>query len=152
VNKALSALRSYQARIRTQVELLTTRIGASIQKPVDATLVINYFAFDTMAELTFSRSFNMLTTGEMSDVMRIVHRGQRILGVFSHIPWIYNIAARVPGFITRQFAAVTNKMIRERRKVANGASPLPPIPFFSRIDTPCSERTDLTSTPAVFYR
>ncbi|KAH0536694.1 hypothetical protein FGG08_006460 [Glutinoglossum americanum] len=116
------ALRSYQSRIRTQVDLLIARIKelssppSSPQTPVNATQEINYFAFDLMADLTFSHSFNMLTTGEMNDIMRIVHRGQRILGVFSHIPWIYNIAARVPGFITRQFAEATNRMIKERRK------------------------------------
>ena len=87
------------------------------QKPVDVTQEVNYFSFDVMADLTFSRSFNMLTTGEMNDVMRIVHRAQRLLGIFSHIPWIYNIIARVPGFISKQFAAVTNRMILERRKV-----------------------------------
>ncbi|KAH0555724.1 hypothetical protein GP486_006331, partial [Trichoglossum hirsutum] len=117
------ALRSYQTRIRAQVELLTARIKASASSsppslnPVDATQVIMYFSFDVMADLTFSHSFDLLTKGEMNDVMEIVHKSQRILGVFSHIPWIYNIATRVPGFISRRFAAVTNRMIQERRKI-----------------------------------
>lgn len=89
---------------------LVTRIGKSTT-PVDIVHHASILAFSVMMTLTFSLS---PTEEEAIRIIRTVRKSQRVLGVFSNIPWIYRIATLIPGFISHEFAAMTNEIIQKR--------------------------------------
>lgn len=50
-----------------------------------------------MGELAFGQSFDMLKTGEKHEAIKLLHEGQRPLGIFGSMPWLMMIMMRIPG-------------------------------------------------------
>ncbi|OAL56028.1 cytochrome P450 [Pyrenochaeta sp. DS3sAY3a] len=91
------ALKSYEERIQTYtlqlLHAITERKGSSM----NMTDWFSFYSFDVMADLAFGKSFNMLLTGEAHFVLNILRKGQAMSGVFSAMPWFFNLLSRIPG-------------------------------------------------------
>src|ERR1700710_798635 len=65
-------------------------------QPIDFSLWFNYYAFDVMGDLAFGKSFGMLRTGTTHFALKMLHNGQRPLGVLGPVPWAFMIMISLP--------------------------------------------------------
>ena len=93
----LAAIDSYEARAVSFANVLVDQLKSFGGKPLNSSLWFNYYSFDVMGELAFGQSFDMLKTGEKHNAIKLLHEGQRPLGIFSPMPWLMMIMMRIPG-------------------------------------------------------
>jgi cytochrome P450 len=97
VADSVQALKSYEERIQTYTLQLLHAITERKGSPMNMTDWFSFYSFDVMADLAFGKSFNMLLTGEAHFVLNILRKGQAMSGVFSAMPWFFNLLSRIPG-------------------------------------------------------
>ncbi|KAK8107523.1 cytochrome P450 [Apiospora kogelbergensis] len=56
-----------------------------------------YLSFDIMGEAGFGKDFGGLANGQEHPAIKGVHDHMAILSIASHVPWLLNIASRIPG-------------------------------------------------------
>ncbi|KAL2065841.1 hypothetical protein VTL71DRAFT_3511 [Oculimacula yallundae] len=94
---SMKALDSYESRVTSFANDLVTQLKSFGGKPLNSSLWFNYYSFDVMGELAFGQSFDMLKTGEKHNAIKLLHEGQRPLGIFSPMPWLMMIMMQIPG-------------------------------------------------------
>jgi hypothetical protein len=57
----------------------------------------NYYSFDVMGDMAFGQSFDMLITGNASYLLKQVHTDMKMIGLFSHLTWLFPFFKRIPG-------------------------------------------------------
>ncbi|KAK6957361.1 hypothetical protein Daesc_000145 [Daldinia eschscholtzii] len=90
-NKALAI---YEERVVEYAETLAAQIEKlSLEdSPVNVSDWFYWFTFDVMGEFAFARSFGMLKDKRWHFAVRLLRRAMSLLGPFSPVPWIAQIA------------------------------------------------------------
>lgn len=89
-------LQQYIPRITEKADLFISQIEKQ-QKAIDATAWSSYLSFDIMGEAGFGKDFGGLANGQEHPAIKGVHDHMAILSIASHVPWLLNIASRIPG-------------------------------------------------------
>jgi hypothetical protein len=89
-------LQTYVPRIASTVDLFVSQV-AKQNGPIDATAWTNFLSFDIMGKVGFGKDFGGVAKGEEHPAIKGVHDHMNILGIVSHLPWLLNIASRIPG-------------------------------------------------------
>jgi hypothetical protein len=55
---------------------------------------VNFYSFDVMGDIGFSRSFGMLEKGEEDAMIKLLHKSLEPMSVFGQIPWALNLITR----------------------------------------------------------
>ncbi|EKG20298.1 Cytochrome P450 [Macrophomina phaseolina MS6] len=92
---AIKALNTYEPRIADKVNQFISQ--ASKIKIMDATAWSMYLSFDIMGDVGFGKDFGGIARGTEHPAIQGIHSHMEILGVGSHMPWLLNIASRIPG-------------------------------------------------------
>ena len=92
-----TALTSYEERILYQAQQLNNVILEFPRNTVNITKWFEFFGFDTMGDIAFGKSLNMLRTGQSHFAVDIHRAGAAILGPIAPIPWMFRILFSVPG-------------------------------------------------------
>lgn len=91
-----------------------------VKGPVNITEYFNYYMWDSMGDVAFSKSFNMLPThGKQDKFMRITLASQFGVAIFGHIPYMIAILDLIP-FLNREykeFMAWCEELVVERKQV-----------------------------------
>jgi cytochrome P450 len=113
------ALREYEPRINRHSYTLMSQLKEEAKKPsVRISDWVNYYSFDVMGDIGFSRSFGMLEEGKEDKLIEAVHKSMMPVSILSHANWALNILVRTVGSHEMlQFMAWTSKVLRERKKV-----------------------------------
>jgi len=116
-----SALRSYENRILKYSGQLVDAISRQPGKPLDLTKWFNYYSFDVMGDLAFGKSFDMLNTGKEHAFLKLVHKGQSPVGVFTPVPWAALILKDLPFAMQtfHKFLTWCELLVEERKKVCD---------------------------------
>ena len=86
------ALREYEPRLNRHALALMTRLKEEAQNSsVRVTNWVNFYSFDVMGDIGFSRSFGMLEKGEEDAMITLLHKSLEPMSVFGHIPWALNL-------------------------------------------------------------
>lgn len=64
---------------------------------MDVSRWFNYYSFDVMGDLSFGKSFNMLVDGRDAYVLKEVHGFLKMVGLFTHLTWMFPLFKRTPG-------------------------------------------------------
>ncbi|KAI8633186.1 cytochrome P450 [Xylariaceae sp. FL1651] len=100
----------YQERVAEYARTLVSRIEelAHQEAPVDLTDWFYWFTWDVMGEFAFARSFDMLKNEQWHFAPLLLRRAMRLLGPFSPVPWLAQIAFRIAPwmFIVRDWFAM----------------------------------------------
>ncbi|EMD97546.1 hypothetical protein COCC4DRAFT_203974 [Bipolaris maydis ATCC 48331] len=89
------ALRDYEPRLNRHAVTLISRLKEQSSKgPVRINKWLNFYSFDVMGDVAFSRSFGLIEKGEETDFIKLLHEGMDPLSVFAHLPWSLNLAVR----------------------------------------------------------
>ncbi|KAK0744971.1 cytochrome P450 [Apiosordaria backusii] len=88
------AMVQYEERVRHHAEILAERIEglAKEGKPVNVSNWFYFFTFDVMGEFAFGQGFEMLQTEKWHWAVRLLRRAMSLLGPFSAVPWLAQMA------------------------------------------------------------
>jgi cytochrome P450 family 628 len=96
-DKAFSAksLREYEPRVNRITQFLIERLKEQVDHPsVRISNWMNFYGFDVMGDVGFSRSFGMLERGEEDDIIKLLHASMEPASTFGHINWATTLALR----------------------------------------------------------
>ncbi|KAJ6028635.1 hypothetical protein N7540_004211 [Penicillium herquei] len=92
-----SALRDYEPRVAFYTAQLVQAIEKGLGNPMNMTKWFNYYAIDVMGDLSFGRSFDMVADGEDKYFYTQLHADMGMIGLFSHLLWLFPFFKRIPG-------------------------------------------------------
>lgn len=72
-----------------------------------------------MGDLAFGKSFDMLKNGQKHWAIQILNDGQRGIGIFGGVPWLFVIVSQIPLFTValRKFIKFCEDMMDERMRM-----------------------------------
>ncbi|KAL5585544.1 hypothetical protein FOVSG1_014933 [Fusarium oxysporum f. sp. vasinfectum] len=97
------ALRDYEPRVVKYTSQLLNRLEQSQATTIDIAKWFKFYSFDTMGDLAFGQSFNMLTGGVKHPFMALVESHMAIAGTFSQLIWMFPLFRALP-FLGREDA------------------------------------------------
>ena len=83
---------------------------------------LHFFAFDTLGEIAFSRSFGFLAEGkDVANAIRTIDKSQTYNGIVGQVPWIDHLLRRNPlwqfiPWLATDNALITQVTLKEMRK------------------------------------
>ena len=90
------ALRGYESRIIVYNKALINRLGEHGGQPVNAAKWFNYYSYDVMGDLAFSKDFGMLSSGEQHFAVELLDDALSVQGL--KLPtWIFRMLIAIPG-------------------------------------------------------
>ncbi|KAF5592963.1 pisatin demethylase cytochrome P450 [Fusarium subglutinans] len=127
-DRALSskALRDYEARVVKYTSQLLDRLEQSQDIPIDIAKWFKFYSFDTMGDLTFGQSFNMLTDGVKHPFMALVESHMVMAGTFSQLIWMFPLFRAMP-FLGREDAILQKWLETQVRHQEQNKPDLPNI-------------------------
>ncbi|XXH00900.1 short-chain alcohol dehydrogenase [Hypoxylon texense] len=93
---SVKALRTYEPRIKALVDQLINQFSKQ-KGAVNATAWSMYLTFDVMGEVGLGQDFGSVASGTEHSAIKAIHDHLLILGIVSHLPWLLNLASRIPG-------------------------------------------------------
>jgi hypothetical protein len=122
------ALKAYEPRMKSNVASLVQQIDRHNFRgeAVNASRWFNYLSFDVMGDVGFGKNFGMLDQGEKVEVLRKLEDGQKGLGVFGVVPWLFMVLTKIPSIRKEHdvFVEWCAKQILDRAEVV---CPFPPL-------------------------
>ncbi|UKZ83912.1 hypothetical protein TrVFT333_011727 [Trichoderma virens FT-333] len=119
--KALGSSRAldvYESRVLEKVDLLLSKIEEANGNPIDMTKYFMYFSFDVMADVGFSKNFNMLESTSIHPAIKGVHDTMWFIGLLTTIPWMLYMVGSTPGLNSlSRFSIWCHEQLNEKRKI-----------------------------------
>lgn len=56
-----------------------------------------YLSFDVMGEIGFSKDFGCVSNAKEHSAIKAIHDHLVVLSIGSHMPWLLNLASKIPG-------------------------------------------------------
>ena len=136
------ALREYEPRLNRHALALMTRLKEESQNPsVRITNWVNFYSFDVLGDIGFSRSFGMVEKGEEDDMIKLLHKSMEPVSVFAQIPWALNLITRTSAGAKPLVEHInwTLAVLKERKTVRK-TKDSPKSKTLTRIDRTTGER------------
>lgn len=104
-------------RIKSRADKLAQNIKVSAGKPFDMSKWSNFFAFDVMGEVGFSKDFNNLSTGVEHHAVKTLRAAMKSMSVIATMPWFLHILATLPGGALSDFFRFCSDEIHAKENV-----------------------------------
>ncbi|KAF4626682.1 hypothetical protein G7Y89_g11474 [Cudoniella acicularis] len=113
----VKALREYEGRVIGFTDELVAQLHANSGKAVNASRWFNFFAFDIMGDMAFSKSYDMLKTGEQHGMIKLLQEAMAPLGTLTPIDWILPLLQDLPGLSAdvKKFLQYNKEKTTERK-------------------------------------
>jgi cytochrome P450 len=115
-----NALRGYEPRLNRHALALISKLKEqATRSSVRISDWVNFYSFDVMGDVGFSRSFNMVEKGEEAPVIKLLHESQAPISIFAHISWAMRLISRTPIGSGPMFEHIawSARLLEERKKV-----------------------------------
>ena len=96
--------------MKVYADQLEQLIAQSEGQPVNANRYFQWFSFDVMGQVAFSKDFNMLRGAKWHAGVKVLRDGMEILGPLSPVPWLMILGSFIPTRQARDFS----KMVRSQ--------------------------------------
>ncbi|EED20175.1 cytochrome P450, putative [Talaromyces stipitatus ATCC 10500] len=136
-------LRDYETSIKKIHKHLLARIDRDSKdkdgrpnRPINATRLINHYAFDVMGEVAYGTHFDMLATGNNHQAIDLLNEAMAMIGFMLPI-WLIRVAVAIPGLTRKwwQFVAYCFEQMEICRSSKTN------LPFIaSSLLGPCKDR------------
>lgn len=95
---SIKALREHEESIFDQAKLLQAQLAklSASDQVIDITEWLEYYGFDVMGVVQYSKSFGMLKSGQSHWVLDTFKGGTKILGYMTSVPWLIHIVHSLP--------------------------------------------------------
>ncbi|KAF2278282.1 cytochrome P450 [Westerdykella ornata] len=112
------SLRDYEPRVNRHTHLLISKLLEHAHEPsIRISNWVNFFSFDLMGDIGYSRSFHMLEKGEEDKWITLVHKSMGAMTFLNHLPYVMSTATRLGAAKDiLDFMAFTSETLRERKK------------------------------------
>jgi hypothetical protein len=103
-----------------------TQLKEQANKPsVRITDWFNFYSFDVMGDIGFSRSFGMVEKGEEDPMIKLLHASMQPLAIFSHLTWGLALATRTKTGAKPMVEHIewTREVLKKRVKVGHRTWP-----------------------------
>lgn len=126
-----AALATYEPHIGVKVDQLISHVEKNLGQTIDISTWAMFLAFDIMGTVGFGKEFNNLATGVEHPGIKAIHDHMAILGVLNHIPWLLNLAGRIPGAAASlaEFFKWCEDEIVQKQKVCYHLTPLMEVTY-----------------------
>lgn len=121
---SIKALKQYEIPILQEAQLLEQRIREKEGTDINITQWFEYYGYDLMGLVSFSKSFKMLEEGQSHWVVDTINGGTATLGPLTGVPWLIHLVHAIPfvGRPLKRANAWGRKTIRERVAVSKNIS------------------------------
>ncbi|KAF2869050.1 cytochrome P450 [Massariosphaeria phaeospora] len=115
----VKSLRDYVPRVNRHTQALMEKLKEHAD---ESSLCIsdwlNYYSFDVMGDIVFSRSFGMLENGREDNLIKALHKSMSAVCVMSQINWLPSLLFRSPVGLQDMLNFITwaGKVLKERKK------------------------------------
>ncbi|KAF5618353.1 pisatin demethylase cytochrome P450 [Fusarium sp. NRRL 52700] len=120
------ALRDYEPRVVKYTSQLLDQLEQSQDIPIDVAKWFKLYSFDTMGDLAFGQSFNMLVDGVKHPFMALVESHMAMAGSFSQLIWMFPLFRAMP-FLGREDAIFQKWLENQVRHQEQNKPDLPNI-------------------------
>ena len=93
--------------MKAYADQLERLIAQSEGRPIIVNQYFQWFSFDVLGQVAFSKDFNMLRGADWHFAIKVLRDGMAMLGPLSPTPWLVNLGSNVPTGSARDF----NKMV-----------------------------------------
>ncbi len=83
-----------------------------------------WFSFDIMGQIAFSKSFNMLENGEWHHAIQTLRSGMALVGPFTPVPWLMQLGSEFPSTSLKRMFVWCTQQMDDRIKVLLLSVPL----------------------------
>ncbi|KAJ5656226.1 hypothetical protein N7507_008176 [Penicillium longicatenatum] len=94
---SVKALAIYEPIVGAKADQFVSHVEKTLGQAIDISTWAMFLSFDIMGIVGFGKEFNNLATGVEHPGIKAVHDHMAIVGVGGHVPWLLNIASRIPG-------------------------------------------------------
>lgn len=118
------ALRGYEKRLEPFADALLERINSFGGGPVNVARWFNYFGYDVMGDLAFSKDFGMLSSGEEHFAVNLLNEGMQFMAMLFPI-WFGRVLITIPGLAASywKFIIYCNQQLDNRLNVCKDNFP-----------------------------
>ena len=100
-------MRNYEIQVKAYADQLDRLIAQSESRPIIVNQYFQWFSFDVMGQVAFSKDFNMMRGADWHSAIKVLRDGMTMIGPLSPTPWLLNLGSNVPVGSARDF----NKMV-----------------------------------------
>lgn len=100
LTRKIAALATYEPNVEAKVDQFISHLEKNLGQAIDISTWAMFLSFDIMGNVGFGKEFNNLATGVEHPRIKAIHDHMAILGVGTHVPWLLNLAGRIPGAAT----------------------------------------------------
>jgi hypothetical protein len=112
-------LHEYEPRVNRHTAVLIQQLDERAGKTLRFSDWVNFYSFDVMGDIGFSKSFEMLEKGKEDQLIKRLHASMVPLGLFRDITWFTNLMLRLPILQKdlKDFMQWSSGVLKERKKV-----------------------------------
>ena len=92
--------------MRVYANQLERLIAKSEDQPIIVNQYFQWFSFDVMGQVAFSKDFNMLRGAQWHSAVKVLRDGLAMLGPLTPVPWLMNLGSDIPVGSSRDFKAM----------------------------------------------
>ena len=89
--------------MKAYADQLERLISQNEDQPIIANHYFQWFGFDIMGQVAFSKDFNMLRSEQWHSAIKVLRDGMAVQGPLTPVPWLVNIGSSIPIGSSRDF-------------------------------------------------
>lgn len=93
---SIKALQQHEGTILQEAKLLEQKIEEHEGQSINITTWFEYYGYDLMGLISFSKSFKMLEAGKSHWVVDTINGGTATIGPFTGVPWLIHLVHALP--------------------------------------------------------
>ncbi|CAG8013031.1 unnamed protein product [Penicillium salamii] len=90
------SLDAYEPLVTKCAQQLIDVIDQRLDKSIEMSTWVRYYAFEVMANLAFGKPFSMLTEQTESYFLKVMREDMKLVGYLRHLPWLSTLLMRTP--------------------------------------------------------
>lgn len=89
--------------MKAYADQLEQLISESKGQPIVANRYFQWFGFDIMGQVAFSKDYNMLRVAQWHSAIKMLRDGMAMLGPLTPVPWLMCLGSDIPMGSSRDF-------------------------------------------------
>ena len=89
-------MRNYEVQVKAYADQLERLIAQSEDQPITVNQYFQWFSFDVMGQVAFSKDFNMLRSAQWHTTIKLFRDGLAMLGPLTPVPWLVCMGPDIP--------------------------------------------------------
>lgn len=117
----IKSLNDYEPTVWAYTQELMAQIGKNMGKSTNVAKLLQFYAFDVMADLAFGNAPDSLKTQMPSRMMEEIEAPVLVFGLFHYVPWVAHFFKLVPFMVSHKakFDDYLNSLVEDRMRMGD---------------------------------